>query len=73
MYNKLFFFLCIKILTRYFQQQKKKGLKKACEKCQGLSEEEKTSINKLMNNIEIFLKKKKQKIVSVVVSTTKSS
>ena len=62
-----------KNVNQIFSTKKKKGLKKACEKCQGLSEEEKTSINKLMNNIEMFLKKKKQKIVSVVVSTTKSS
>ena len=36
-----FFFLYIKVLTEYYQKNKEKLSKKACEKYQNLSEEEK--------------------------------
>ena len=53
------------MLTRYKKQRK--ALKNSCERCQNLSQDEKTkSANVVVIDIEIFLKKKKKKINMVV-------
>ena len=56
------------MLTGYFQKNKVRLQKKTHEGCQNLSEEKREiSITMLVNDIEIFLKKKKRKKVSMVV------
>ena len=50
------------MLTRYKKQRK--ALKNSCERCQNLSQDEKTkSANVVVIDIEIFLKKKKKKSI----------
>ena len=47
--------------TGYYQKDKERLQKNACERYQNLSEEEKTKReNIVVNNIEIFLKMKKE-------------
>ena len=52
----------------YYQKIKERLRKKACERYQNLSKEGKKSINMLIKNIKIFLKKKKNKSISINVS-----
>ena len=53
--HKIFFFLYIKMLTGYYQKNKEKLSKKARERYQNLSEEEKKrSLNMVVDNIKIF-------------------
>ena len=63
--DKIFFkmfFLYIKISNNYYQKSKERLPKKARERYQNLSEEEKSkSANLLMSGIEVFLKKKKKR------------
>ena len=53
----------MKMPTEYHQKNKESLLKKACERFQHLSQKEKKTKNKNMvtNEINIFLKEKKQK------------
>ena len=56
------------MINKYYQKHKEKLRKKARERYQNLSEDEKAkSINMLLSGIEIFLKKKKKRNINMVV------
>ena len=60
------------MLTGYDQKNIERLSKKACERYQNLSEEEKTkSTTMLVSDIEIFLRKKKERSVNMVVNDIK--
>ena len=55
------------MLTGYYQKNKERLSKNACERHQNLSKEKKTKgTNMLVSDIEIFLKKKKKSVNMVV-------
>ena len=60
------------MLTGYYKKNKERLSKKICESYQNLSEEEKTkSVNILMSDKKIFLKKKRRRSVNMVVTNIK--
>ena len=58
--------------TAYYQENKERLRKEACERYENLSGEEKTKSEKrLVKDIKVFLKEKKKKSVSIVANAIK--
>ena len=61
------------MVHKYYQKHKERLQKEACEKYQHLSEEEKDKRQKKpQKDIKILLKKKKEKIISIIRNVSES-